>query len=292
MATPTFGLELLYNNYKQDIRGKIDAAVCFIHWKLISAGFLCIGLGEDVTVPPDSQKSESLPSGWHEGGESFSLRYLLEDDLYLMKIQKVNSTLLVNLLRVKDERVTSSAINLNSDLSEDLSSSQAAFPTASALSDRLQEGLLELMKTKQTRKEARKEKESKEDSKKVSNPDQDDPLRDPLRIDRRPYNPSFFSDPLSHNPMGGGGFLPPVGRGDLDPFDMDPGGMLMIPPRGLRQPGIPGNLPLGAVPPGARFDPFGPVLPPRGQGPRPGGLGIDPDPDHMRPPTGADDMFM
>ena len=57
MASPTFGLELLYKNYKQDIRGKVDAAVCFIHWKLISAGFFCIGLGEDV-------RKFSIRSSW------------------------------------------------------------------------------------------------------------------------------------------------------------------------------------------------------------------------------------
>lgn len=47
---------------------------------------------------------------------------------------------------------------------------------------------------------------------------------------------------------------------------------------------------VGAVPPGARFDPFGPPDPdamPPVRGPRPlgprGGFG-DPDPDHLRPP--------
>ena len=44
----------------------------------------------------------------------------------------------------------------------------------------------------------------------------------------------------------------------------------------------------GAVPPGARFDPFGPpepdaILPVRG--PRPNRIGGDPDPDHLPPPN-------
>lgn len=77
---------------------------------------------------------------------------------------------------------------------------------------------------------------------------------------------------------------------------------MLMDPRHRRppiQPGIPGNLPRGAVPPGARFDPFGPPppeqIPPPGvgvwprHGPR-GGFG-DPDPDHL-PPPGSDDMFM
>lgn len=49
----------------------------------------------------------------------------------------------------------------------------------------------------------------------------------------------------------------------------------------------------GQLPPGARFDPFGPGVPPPGPatGPRPGNFG-QPNPDNERPPDGFDDMFM
>ena len=97
-----------------------------------------------------------------------------------------------------------------------------------------------------------------------------------------------------------------VGGGDLDPLGGGVGGMLMDPRHAIenrrRQPGIPSTLPPGAVPPGARFDPFGPVPPEFIPPPpvRPGGYsGVppahhgfgEPDPDHL-PPPGSDDMFM
>lgn len=123
---------------------------------------------------------------------------------------------------------------------------------------------------------------------------------------------SSFPDPFAV----GGGDLDPLGRG------LGGGGMLMDPRHMGRQPplGIPSNLPpgilidyleilflkkerdyksllhcfiLGAVPPGARFDPFGPIpnMPPiRGPRPRGGGFG-DPDFDHL-PPPGSGGMFM
>lgn len=87
---------------------------------------------------------------------------------------------------------------------------------------------------------------------------------------------------------------------------------MIMDPRGFGRwrPQVPGNLPpgiysnvvnlyvwlntnffyffKGAVPPGARFDPFGPpepdaILPVRG--PRPNRIGGDPDPDHLPPPN-------
>ncbi|CAN8026831.1 unnamed protein product [Ixodes persulcatus] len=51
--------------------------------------------------------------------------------------------------------------------------------------------------------------------------------------------------------------------------------------------GIPG-LPRGAVPPGARFDPFGPPHP-NNPGNRHTFAG--PSPDHLPPPPDYDDMF-
>lgn len=108
--------------------------------------------------------------------------------------------------------------------------------------------------------------------------------------------------------------VPQVGGADLDPFHRGVGGGMLMDPRqlygsdGRYRASDPGTgpfgsgprLPPGSLPPGARFDPFGPP----GLGPRPGpGLGPgprpwprgpnsgNPDPDHERPPD-YDDMFM
>lgn len=83
-----------------------------------------------------------------------------------------------------------------------------------------------------------------------------------------------------------------IGRSDLDPFSS--GGGMLFNPFGRRGriedlgAGIPGGIPRGSVPPGARFDPFGPRA---GTEPRRGGTHRTPDADHL-PPPGYDDMFM
>ncbi|KAH7636668.1 proteasome inhibitor pi31 subunit-like protein [Dermatophagoides farinae] len=74
---------------------------------------------------------------------------------------------------------------------------------------------------------------------------------------------------------------PPIGRGDLDPFGQGiGGGMLFDPFSGNRfrpERGPPVNMPRGALPPGARYDPVGPL---------PDARFFRPDPDHLPPPRG------
>uniref|UniRef100_A0ABI7Z4Q1 Proteasome inhibitor PI31 subunit n=1 Tax=Felis catus TaxID=9685 RepID=A0ABI7Z4Q1_FELCA len=83
---------------------------------------------------------------------------------------------------------------------------------------------------------------------------------DPLRI--HPQHPHTSRQPPWCDPLGP--FA--VGGEDLDPFGCRRGGMIVDPlrsgfPRALIDPssGLPNRLPPGAVPPGARFDPFGPI---------------------------------
>jgi len=114
--------------------------------------------------------------------------------------------------------------------------------------------------------------------------------RSPLIEDRR------RPQPLPMGPLGGLGRIGPpsvggpLGRSDLDPLGGVGAGMLAD-PRGFRNPRMgPGGLNPGQMPPGARFDPFGPPNPARpGAGT---GQWAVPNPDHEPPPPGFDDMFM
>ena len=90
----------------------------------------------------------------------------------------------------------------------------------------------------------------------------------------------------------------PFAYGDADRLPGHPGmgGMMMDPLRsggmGLRPPGYPG-IPRGSVPPGARFDPFGPLTEfDYSSGDRRPPRSFDPNPDHLRRPGFDDDMFM
>ena len=90
----------------------------------------------------------------------------------------------------------------------------------------------------------------------------------------------------------------PFAYGDADRLPGHPGfgGMMMDPLRsggmGLRPPGYPG-IPRGSVPPGARFDPFGPLTGfDYGTGDRRPTRSFDPNPDHLRRPGFNEDMFM
>lgn len=98
-------------------------------------------------------------------------------------------------------------------------------------------------------------------------------LRQPINFPSRPTHPPANYPPLSHPDP-----LRNIGRGDLDPFGRG-GGMIFNPAMGPRVP-IPDPDFQARIPPGARFDPIFP------------NNRHDPNPDHMRPPDGYDDMFM
>ncbi|CAL8069799.1 unnamed protein product [Calicophoron daubneyi] len=109
--------------------------------------------------------------------------------------------------------------------------------------------------------------------------------------------PQRFHPPYTGiRPIASGSPFPDYGRSDLDPLGglAGRGGMILDPRRPLITGGIGGSLiggpdvlPPGSVPPGARFDPFGPGVMPSRQLGRPRA----PDPDHALPP-GYEDMYM
>ncbi|WAR17423.1 PSMF1-like protein [Mya arenaria] len=197
------GMELMFNSVKSTLRSPQDGIICVLHWKIISSGFQCIGIGEKAGKNDPEEETEMLPDGWNMTPDLYVLRYRSERGVYVLKKDR------------EDQRVATMNIRIADFATEDLSS----------------------------------------------------------------YKKQDPDDPFS------------IGRGDLDPLRSG-GGMLFDPMRGGRGPrfgmdpsaGLPSRLPRGAVPPGARFDPFGP--PGTHPGQRPG-----PDPDHMRPPD-YDDMFM
>ncbi|XP_020615308.1 proteasome inhibitor PI31 subunit-like [Orbicella faveolata] len=119
----------------------------------------------------------------------------------------------------------------------------------------------------------------------------DDPLRIPPR--RPPDFHGEWAPPVGPFGYGDGDRLPghPGTRGGMlmDPFR--PGGMGSTGGQGFGPPPHPGQLPRGAVPPGARFDPFGPVPPGGSRADPRSGRFAGPDSDHL-PPPGYDDMFM
>ncbi|KAJ8260380.1 hypothetical protein GJAV_G00181450 [Gymnothorax javanicus] len=269
------GLEVLYSSVVGNISCPQDALICFVHWEIVRSGNKCIGCG-DQPLQSD-KKSELLPAGWNDSKELYTLRYKSKNDEsdLLLKAITVDSTLIFNIMDSATERVSDLTVNVSDYVdAENLQDFDRAFKNSEELAKKVQSGLLP------SASPVKGESSRKVGKRHSADPQPDhDPLLIPPRnphTGRQPHWP----DPLA--PFAAGG-------ADLDPFGgRGTGGMIVDPlrsgfPRSGFDPsaGIPGQLPRGAVPPGARFDPFGPV----GHN-RPG-----PDPDHMTPP-GYDDMFM
>ncbi|XP_034021842.1 proteasome inhibitor PI31 subunit [Thalassophryne amazonica] len=271
------GLEVLYSCVCDAVSCPQDAVVCFVHWEMIKRGYRCLGSGDE---PCSSDKmSELLPTDWSHNKELYSLRYKSKDSdaQLLLKAIAVDSVLIFNLMNCSTQQVSDLTVTVRDHVDADhLNTFDSVFKDADSLSEMVKSQLLPSWDSPAGRKDERKNQREEERQRGKDS----DPLRFPSRHPQHRV-PPHWSDP-TQSPFS-------VGGADLDPFGSHgPGGMILDPlrsghPRSGFDPssGIPDILPPGAVPPGARFDPFGPV----GRH-RPG-----PDPDHM-PPPGYDDMFM
>ncbi|XP_014251779.1 proteasome inhibitor PI31 subunit [Cimex lectularius] len=282
-----FGWDLIYAVSENDIRKKEDVLTLVIHYVLIRNGYRCIGLGDSRELTGNEPSSEVLPKGWN-AGSSYSIRYVHDNSLYVLRGVPVAENIVFNLLKGNDLNVSNVAFNAQNTVKSLKGPVTSLLEDYRQVIDKVRTELLEPHKDTLNNKEATTQTNKQSTSVGTSQSTPTLPAHiptpiNPGRIIGQPAVDPFWVDP-ERDPLR-------VGRSDLDPFSRG-GGMIFNPldPRsgGFMDPGagIPGGLPRGAVPPGARFDPFGP---PRGrpdQRPRP-----PPDADHFQPP-GFDGMFM
>ena len=274
-----------------------DALVVAIHTFMIEAGYKCIGIGEEIPESAGNISTDGLPQGWNGSPDFYAIQYKLPSSYqkkFLLKILRLGSRLAVYLLDIDKERsydVTIDTTDYVTTDNEELLRNLYDFPQVVKKFEQLEQ----IFKSDVTNK-MNAEKERKTQTRTAPNEPTSSSSRpvvypdDPLRIPPRRPQGTRRRDPLILDPRG-------FGDPDLLPGHPGAGGMFMDPfHQRHRRPqgdfGYPG-LPRGAVPPGARFDPFGPVPPDGGMGgnPRSGRYG-GPNPDHLRPPGFEDDMFM
>lgn len=277
-ADPLFGWDLTFKTVENDIKRKADVIVAFIHWNLTKRGFKSIGIGDERSLSGDEEKSELLPTGWNDK-DNYALRYVLETKLFILHALSTDGNLIINLMRSEDLVVSNIAVNIEDTVKEVKGSINKMIPNHKELIYNVKRDLIDTVTEKSTASTETQTSRPESSTRRL-----DDPLRVPTRPER------------ASDPSGLWGIPPPripgVGRSDLDPFAPAGSGMLynpFAPRRDIENPGlgVPGGLPRGAVPPGARFDPFGPP-----GGPMPGGRRAPPDADHLPPPGFDDNMFM
>ncbi|XP_068768114.1 proteasome inhibitor PI31 subunit [Struthio camelus] len=269
------GLEPLYAWARAAISRPQDALLCGIHWELVRHGYRCLGAGDQPG--PDERKSELLPTGWQANKELYTLRYKSTDDSreLLLKAIMVEDSMILNVMDRSSQKVADVTLTVADYINpEHLDDFHKVYKNTEELKTRIVSGIIAPFgaPTEKAKKEPEAEKKD------PAFPRDYDPLRVP------PRQPAGAREPSWPSPMGP--FA--VGGEDLDPFGGRSGGMVADPLRsGFPRPGIdpssglPSRLPPGAVPPGARFDPFGPL----------GANTPGPNPDHL-PPPGYEDMFM
>ncbi|KAH0949441.1 hypothetical protein HN011_000292 [Eciton burchellii] len=279
MATDTFGFELLQKVHHNEIRRKEDAIILFLHWYLVKNGCRCIGNGDSKDFNVLEKGSELLPSEWNTS-PNYALRYLKNKELYILLGVRSNMDLLLNLVNYKDNNISNTMFPIEETVSALHGSLIVMIPSYEMILQNIQKDFLMLLfpkNIKEVETQTTNLIKERDSMRAATLPNlRNSPERNSQHI--REFSPE--RDPTR------------VGVRDLNPFAQ--GGGMIFDPFAERQPygrvpsalGVPGRLPPGAVPPGARFSPFGPpdVDPIRRFPHRPGN-------DHL-PPPGYNDMFM
>ncbi|KAG8186175.1 hypothetical protein JTE90_011999 [Oedothorax gibbosus] len=271
------GLELLFSLVKDQLQSKQDCVVAALHCLLINESLQCVGLGEEFSDADSS--TELLPRDWNENQEVYTLRYTSKDhkNKFLVKVVKAGQVMHVNIL-LNEDITAAMSVNVDKNISDDYNSDfSSTYLDVEGLVTIFRRNILEQLIEQPRPKEKKSPMSS--DQQRPPSPS----ANNSLFVPPRPRPVSDFDD----DRFGVRDPFPPIGGRDLDPLGRSSGGGMLFDPfdmdRRGRGPNFPPGLPRGAVPPGARFDPFGPGIP----GPNRG----RPNPDHFRRPDDFDDFM-
>lgn len=282
-----------------NVKNKFDSLFILLHAIMTKVGdFHLVGLGEEGDVTVD----QKLPTKWNQSNDAWVFRYKHSQQgsrTFLLKGLRLGDKLLVHAIEVNTENVCSIELNTKDYIKED-----AKFDTTPVdfnnfyknveriikeMTDNIIAHLLSVVKQQPKQEQPRREQQRYPDYRPQPYPDtryrgeygQPHPLGD-FRTGDQDLWPGRGGLPSP----GGGNLIGPnhPGFGSLDPYR---GGGGDFPPPFPGGGGVGGGGRPPGIPPGARFDPYGPPINPRG--------GI---PDHNElqppgpPPGGYNNMFL
>eukprot|EP00761_Pharyngomonas_kirbyi_P014112 gb/GECH01014142.1/.p1 GENE.gb/GECH01014142.1/~~gb/GECH01014142.1/.p1 ORF type:complete len:329 (+),score=75.83 gb/GECH01014142.1/:1-987(+) len=281
-------------------------ALCLVLYAtMIAEGFRCVGLSE--SEPESEHSADSIPQDWNSSTDAYSFRFCYGENTerYIVKCVTLGSTILVHaLVEPGQYSLPPLEINLDDYLRTDVTWNIDNIQRGYFKSPEAFQQFINAVKMQIARELVPSSSSSSSSATgQASRDDQErrpPPQPEPRQPPPRDYDPLRETGP-ERTPYG-------VGAEDLYPGGFAPripgapsmrGGTQVGPDHpmfgGVRDPYVgngsrPGmggpRIPPGSVPPGARFDPFGPPpMYPRGGGPGPRrSTRGDPDPDHFPPP--------
>uniref|UniRef100_A0A131YPF6 Proteasome inhibitor PI31 subunit n=1 Tax=Rhipicephalus appendiculatus TaxID=34631 RepID=A0A131YPF6_RHIAP len=266
-----FALELLYKSCNESLRSKEDALIVLAHYLLVRNRKRCAGTGE-VWDDTNQHTSEVLPLGWNENQGLYTIRYISaqNNERYLLKAFRADDSLLICVLNIKEDKTASTSLNVGKYVSEEYKDGSRAFKDLNAVVEKINREVINALELSESE---------------ISGVCRASSTTSRERVLRMPTGQPSKHWCQVQEPT-------PLGQRDLDPFSGSTRGMIMDPreitrpPHSSHGPTIPG-LPRASVPPGSRFDPFGPS-----STNDPAGLRFSrPNPDHVARPPDYDDMF-
>ncbi|XP_037934737.1 proteasome inhibitor PI31 subunit-like isoform X2 [Teleopsis dalmanni] len=200
-----FGWDMLVKSIEKDIVKKADVVLILAHFMLVMHyKFQCLGIGEDQTFSEDEIGSELLPELWNAEDFDYRLRYLQNNQLYLLIGNVISEgKILLNLLSVESKNVSNILFDPEEVVKSFNGKIYTMIPDAAAITDRIRRELIETVIISRNANEACTQTETERVPRQSI-----DPMRATVPSSLR----GQFASPRHQNEF------PQVDRGNLNPF--------------------------------------------------------------------------
>ncbi|XP_030371949.1 proteasome inhibitor PI31 subunit-like [Scaptodrosophila lebanonensis] len=132
-----YGWDLLYKSVLRDVYKKSDLLIALVHFLVTKLyDFRCIGIGDDSVLREEVMGSELLPDDWNNDDLKYSLRYVKDNNLYLLLGHITEDTLVMNLLDINTKKVSNICLEPELLVFAFTGDINTLMPTASEISDR------------------------------------------------------------------------------------------------------------------------------------------------------------
>lgn len=213
-----FGIDLIFETQRGNIKSENDVLMIVVHWILCKNEFRNVGIGDNRVFSDQDRPTELLPQGWNQEQTNYALRYVLNNQIFILHGIVSDNDLLVNFLDAQTLKTSTVLLKTKEIVRSTTGTTLDSYvPDAQSVIDQVTKDVIKPLIEPPATENPRTSQSTNTDPEPIS------------RIGPIYRPPNYYNDPFRQDP------LRDIGRGDLDPFGR--GGGSIFRPDLRHQPG-------------------------------------------------------